>query len=189
MRVDKAKLIHTQSHVLILAAICLIALVSTQCSRKEDRAYARGSTVTIAVPDFSVLLPDDTDADFLVFLPLATLDENGELEGRLAKSWEHSGDYREWTYHLRTDVHWHDGNPVTAHDVKFTLDLLSHPDVLEHPHLSATVLDDATLTIISSREHYYQADIVYYPKHLLEHLEPKEFPDYPCLSAIEKGRV
>ena len=178
MRVDKAKLIHTQSHVLILAAICLIVLVCTQCSRKEDRAYARGSTVTIAVPDFSVLLPDDTDADFLVFLPLATLDENGELEGRLAKSWEHSDDYREWTYHLRTDVHWHDGNPVTAHDVKFTLDLLSHPDILEYPHLSATVLDDSTLTIISSRAHDYQANIVYYPKHLLEHLEPKEFWDW-----------
>ena len=60
--------------------------------------------MTLAVSDFSVLLPDDTDADFLFFLPLATWDENGELEGRLATSWEHSDDYREWTYHLRTDV-------------------------------------------------------------------------------------
>jgi peptide/nickel transport system substrate-binding protein len=134
--------------------------------------------VTIAVSDFSVLLPDDTDADFLFSLPLATWDENGELEGRLATSWEHSDDYREWTYHLRTDVRWHDGNPVTAHDVKFTLDLLSHPDVLEYPHLSATVLDDSTVTITSPREQGYQADIVYYPKHLLEHLDPKEFWDW-----------
>jgi len=134
--------------------------------------------VIIAVSDVSVLLPDLTDADFLVFLPLATWDENWELKGRLAKSWEHSSDYREWTYYLRTDVRWHDGNPVTAHDVKFTLDLLSHPDVLEYPHLSATVLDDSTLTIISSRAHSYQDDLLYYPKHLLEHLDPKDFWDW-----------
>ena len=162
--------------MLVLACICLFALGA--CRRDEDRAYSRGSTVTIAVSDVSVLLPDATDADFLVFLPLATLDENGELEGRLAKSWEHSPDYREWTYHLRTDVRWHDANPVTAHDVKFTLDLLSHPDVLEYPHLSATVLDDSTLTISRSRQHSYQGDLVYYPKHLLEHLDPKEFWDW-----------
>ena len=174
----RTRSLRRQGPTLLLVYLCLITLVSTQCSRKEDRAYARGSTVTIALPDFSFLLPDDTDADFLVFLPLATLNDNGELEGRLAKSWEHSDDYREWTYHLRTDIRWHDGNPVTAHDVKFTLDLLSHPDVLEYPHLSATVLDDSTLTIISSRAHNYQADIVYYPKHLLEHLEPKEFWDW-----------
>lgn len=157
----RTKSLRTQSHPLILACICLIALASTQCSSGEDRAYARGSTVIIAVSDVSVLLPDETYADFLVFLPLATLDENRELQGRLAKSWEHSDDYREWTYHLRTDVRWHDGMPVTAHDVKFTLDLLSHPDVLEYPHLSATVLDDSTVTIISSREHRYQPDIVW----------------------------
>jgi len=182
MRTDKTKPLRTQSQPVILAYICLVALAGTQCSRREDRAYARGSTVTIAVSDVSVLLPDATDADFLVFLPLATLDENGELEGRLAKSWEHSPDYREWTYHLRTDVRWHDGNPVTAHDVKFTLDLLSHPDVLEYPHLSATVLDDSTLTISSSRQHSYPGDLVSfhrtYPKHLLEHLDPKEFWDW-----------
>ena len=74
------------------------------------------------------------------------LNENGALEGRLAKSWEHSPDYRSWTIHLRTDVRWHDGVPVTAHDVKFTLDLLSHPDVLqESPDAyTVTVLDDST---------------------------------------------
>ncbi len=174
----RTKPLRRQSHPLILACVCLAILAGISCGGSEDRAYARGSTVTIAVSDASVLLPDETDADFLVFLPLVTWDEKGELEGRLATSWEHSDDYREWTYHLRTDVRWHDGKPVTAHDVKFTLDLLSHPDVLEYPYLSATVLDDSTVTIISPRQNYYQADIVYYPKHLLEHLDPKGFWDF-----------
>lgn len=68
--------------------------------------------------------------------------------------------------------------PVTAHDVKFTLDLLTHPDVLElEPGaFSVTVLDDSTYTIT------YQRSIggpingtVFYPKHLLENLDPKAF--------------
>lgn len=63
-----------------------------------DRAYARGSTVVMAVPDVRVVLPDAVGLDFLVFLPLATQDERGELEGRLARSWEHSADFKEWTY-------------------------------------------------------------------------------------------
>ena len=54
--------------MLVLACICLFALGA--CRRDEDRAYSRGSTVTIAVSDVSVLLPDETDADFLVFLPV-----------------------------------------------------------------------------------------------------------------------
>ena len=148
-----------QGHLLFLLCLCLVAVASTSCQNVNDRASSTGSTVIVAVPDVTVLLPDETDADFLVFLPLATLDKNGELTGRLAKSWEHSADYRQWTYHLRTNVRWHDGVPVTAHDVKFTLDLLSHPDVLEYPYLSATVLNDSTVTITSSLEHRYKDNV------------------------------
>jgi len=51
--------------------------------------------------------------------------------GRLAERWEHSPDYQDWTYYARPGVRWYDGVPVTAHDVKFSLDLLTHPDILE----------------------------------------------------------
>jgi peptide/nickel transport system substrate-binding protein len=116
----------------------------------------------------------------MVFLPFAKRDKNGELEGRLAKSWEHSADYRTWTIHLRTDVRWHDGVPVTAHDVKFTIDLLSQPVVIHSGlllgELSATVVDDSTVVITYNYDLASLDDwTVYYPKHLLEDLEPKDF--------------
>ena len=38
----------------------------------------------------------------------------------LAESWERSDDGLTWTFRLRTDVAWHDGQPFTAHDVDFT---------------------------------------------------------------------
>lgn len=47
----------------------------------------------------------------------------GELTGDLAESWEISADQKTWTFHLRPGVTWHDGEPFTANDVKFTIEL------------------------------------------------------------------
>ena len=157
--------------------LCLgiASLFATACGRAENPASARGSTVVMAVQDVRDILPDaGDDVDFLFFQPLATWDERGELQGRLARSWEHSADHKEYTFHLRSDVRWRDGVPTTAHDVKFTLDLLGHPDVAEYPGIEATVVDDSTVRVRASRPSYLD-DIVYYPRHLLEGLDPKRF--------------
>ncbi len=138
-----------------------LAVAAIGCRRAGDPAYARGSTLVMAISDVNDIKPDVTDLDFLVFLSLAKVDERGELEPGLAQRWEHSPDYREWTYRLRTDVRWHDGVPVTAHDVKFTLDLLSHPDVHEYIFESVTVLDDFTVKFGGNPG--YRNDVVFYP--------------------------
>ena len=154
-----------------------LGLAAVGCGRREDRAYSRGSTIIIASDTMEVARNprEGTPAKFLLFLPLVTVNPRGELEGRLARRWAHSPDSRKWTYYLRPGVRWHDGVPVTAHDIKFSLELLSHPDVLENaPVESITVLDDLTLTI---RDQPPNAQVweVYFPKHLLEHLDPKKF--------------
>lgn len=130
----------------------------------------------------------DTNARMLVFLPLARYDERGELEGRLAKRWEHDDDYRVWVFHLRTDVVWHDGVPVTARDVVFTIRLWSHPDVGWYGAAGvedARAPDDSTV-VIRYREPTDPLTIipwlVYYPKHLLEDLDPVGFYDWPFWS-------
>jgi peptide/nickel transport system substrate-binding protein len=47
-------------------------------------------------------------------------DSTGNLTGLLASSWEQSSDGLTWTFHLRPDVKWHDGEPFKANDVVFT---------------------------------------------------------------------
>ncbi|MBI4279379.1 MAG: peptide ABC transporter substrate-binding protein, partial [Armatimonadetes bacterium] len=42
----------------------------------------------------------------------------------LATKWEVSSDGLTWTFHLRRDVKWQDGQPFTADDVKFTYDTI-----------------------------------------------------------------
>lgn len=45
-----------------------------------------------------------------------------KLEGELAERFETSADGRSTTFHLRRDATFHDGSPVTAEDVKWSLD-------------------------------------------------------------------
>ena len=165
-----------------LALCCLLALASVGCGRGDDRAYSRGSTITVLYPtDERGLGPQyDMPAQFLMFLTLVAVNADGELEGRLARSWEPSSDYRTWTIRLRTDVRWHDGVPVTAHDIAFSVELLSRPDVnyISPGAVSITVLDDSTLTYTSTVQGPLNVYRTYYPKHLLENLDPTEFYDW-----------
>lgn len=149
-----------------------------QCKR-GDRLPAEKSTITLQYSgDERVLLPTfDREPQFMVFLPFAKPDKNGELEGRLATSWKHSEDYRTWTIRLRTDVKWHDGVPVTANDVKFTTDLLRKSDLMQYlaDEWTAEVVNDSTVVITyDNGRSSLDAWTVYYPKHLLEDLEPKD---------------
>lgn len=144
------------------------------------------STVAVAYSGFKEVelrYAFDDEAIFLLFLPLLSYDENGQRVGRLAMSWKPSPDYSEVTYHLRSDVRWHDGVPVTADDVKFTLELLAHPGVLEiSPGAieSVSVLDEFTIMVRGQGWPTPGDDnalywTVIFPKHLLEDLDPNKF--------------
>jgi peptide/nickel transport system substrate-binding protein len=78
------------------------------------------------------LLSDYNEADedlcALVFSGLTRFNSRGEVVPELARSWDISPDGQTYTFHLRTDVRWHDDRPFTADDVLFTVDLLQDPD-------------------------------------------------------------
>lgn len=58
---------------------------------------------------------------FLVFNKLVRLGPNlATILPDLAESWEVSPDARVFTFRLRRNVHWHDGEPFTARDVVFS---------------------------------------------------------------------
>jgi peptide/nickel transport system substrate-binding protein len=158
-----------------LVLVASLALVSCGGSQPaSDSALARGRTVVLAAEAIDDVLPDRTDLDFLAFDRLARRNSQGELEGLLAESWEVSEDYLEWTVHLRQDARWHDGVPVTARDVNFTFDLLDDPD-REQVGFDTEVLDEFTLRIRPPHASRFLDDIVFYPRHLLEGLDPEDF--------------
>jgi peptide/nickel transport system substrate-binding protein len=50
-----------------------------------------------------------------------TPDGRLSADGGVAQRWEHSADHRRWTFHLRPGVRFHNGDPLTSEDVKFSL--------------------------------------------------------------------
>ena len=176
-----------QSQFLKFICICFIVFFSLSCGRSEHQSSDGESTLTVLFPGHEWMLGPTGRRPcpkMLVFLRLAGIGENGQQEGRLAESWVPSEDYRTWTIHLRKDVKWHDGIPVTAHDIKFTIDLWKHPDVMHRsgiPIHSIEVIDDHTCAITFHKlpaygNYWYPMRIgFFYPKHLLEDLDPKEF--------------
>ncbi|HOI35669.1 MAG TPA: ABC transporter substrate-binding protein, partial [Mesotoga infera] len=57
-----------------------------------------------------------------IFDQLVAQDVNYDLVPQLATSWEVSEDGKEYTFYLRKGVKWHDGEPFTSRDVKYTLE-------------------------------------------------------------------
>jgi peptide/nickel transport system substrate-binding protein len=149
------------------------------CSR-DDRARSDDSTIIVGTyGDETIFLHDNwgMEAAYLMFLPLVeSMYGYQDPQPVLAERWEHSEDYTEWIFYLRKDIKWHDGVPVTAHDIKFTFDLRKK---LNLGVAAVEILDDHALRVkypgpidgLATHE-------VYYPKHLLEGLDPGEFYDW-----------
>ena len=120
----------------IAGIACLLAV---GCSRREptvgDGTAAatprRGGTVTIGVgSEPEVLIPyanvSSRTSDVMAFLFVNLAETQPDLLSyapSLAKSWEWSPDSLQLTMHLRDDMTWSDGVPVTAGDVQFSYDV------------------------------------------------------------------
>lgn len=79
----------------------------------------------------------DRDLASLLYSGLTRIDEYGQPVPDLAESWDVSSDGLTYTFTLRSDVKWHDGEPFTANDVAFTIDLLRDQDFPGSPDLIA----------------------------------------------------
>ena len=58
----------------------------------------------------------------LIYETLVMEDANLEIQPLLAESWEVSGDGKIWTFQLRKGIRFHDGSPLNAPAVKFSLE-------------------------------------------------------------------
>lgn len=107
----------------------------------EEFEYAIGSHggnltyATISEPlTFNLAIAKDASSSGVLGYLFEGLTEvswlTDQVEPSLARSWEHSRDGLTWTFHLRNDVEWHDGQPFTANDVEFTFNrIIYNPDI------------------------------------------------------------
>ena len=59
-------------------------------------------------------------------VPYQKADADDQGVPGLAESWDYDEDTYTYTFHIRDGIKWHDGEPFTADDVKFTIEAVSY---------------------------------------------------------------
>lgn len=190
---------------LVLLLLAGVLLLVAGCDRREETAPQTRATPTTAetphrggtaVLQFTTDPPganeylapaNSVTADFMRAIFLRLVEEQPDFEQHpptfaplLARSYEFSPDHKTLTFHLRDDVVWSDGVPVTAEDVRFTWQAQIHPDVawdsvsMKENITDAEVVDPHTVRFHFS--HAYAKQIIdvnegaILPKHVWEKL-------------------
>lgn len=101
----------------------VMAVACAQPARRADTVViASGADLESANPLVTLHPMARQVQRYALFVTLARYDDALEPVPYLARSWAWSPDRRTLRLRLASDVHWHDGQPTTARDVRFTLD-------------------------------------------------------------------
>jgi len=111
----------------------------------------------------------------------------------LAQSWKGSADGKTWTYTLRPNLKWSDGQPLTAEDVAYTVNRARKEQWLNYTsvigNLTASAPNANTVVIHSSitDPKLPTMDVYVVPKHIFEKYNAKAVTTYPATDGVGSG--
>jgi len=116
-----------------------VVLISVACAGPGDRSASDASAPSVVraslaqdPASLSLLGKSDLTTEIVAYQitdALVRYDPSLRLVPRVAESWSWSDDRTELRFRLREGVRWHDGAPVTADDVVFTVERARDPAV------------------------------------------------------------
>ena len=188
-----------------LRRFCVAIVVAVACSSSERATGSGdvGGTLTIALPaEPGTLMPllvqaaHEKEVVDQMFDALAEIDPGLNTLGdsgwtpRLAESWQWAADSLSIAFKLHPRARWHDGQRVSAHDVRFTFDLIKDPKVGARAHASVadidsvSVPDSATAVFWFARrspEQFYNVaySVLTVPSHLLRDVDRANVAAHP----------
>lgn len=159
---------------IILAGVLAIVPAGSVFAEEGNETLVYGSG------DYTRINPamdEHGEINILIYNGLTAHDGDNQVVPGLAESWNYDETSCTYTFHLAKNVKWHDGEPFTADDVKFTIEAIMDPengsenapnyeDVEE-----ITVIDDYTVAFKLDAPNVAFLDymtMAVLPKHLLE---------------------
>ena len=149
-------------------------IATLESNSKDEKVLVYGSS------DYTSINPalfEHGEINSLLFNGLTGRDKDNNIVPALAESWEYDDESLTYTFKLRDDVKWHDGEQFTADDVKFTYETINNPDV--GSEIATNYEDIEKMEIVNDYEikitlkdhniailDYFTVGII--PKHLLE---------------------
>jgi peptide/nickel transport system substrate-binding protein len=179
---------------------------SSRVDPAVPEAQRYGGTIVVAGRGDPVSMNSLVSTDFeseqhqvhALFVTLVSNDEDYEPQPYFARSWEFDSDTSEVVFHLRHDLEWHDGTPVTSRDVAFTFDRIKNPAVpFPNPSYfdywdAAEVIDPVTIRFFL-RPHanalYGWTRTAIMPVHILGEVPPEDLESHPfgTMSPVGNG--
>ncbi|MDO5491208.1 MAG: ABC transporter substrate-binding protein [Bacillota bacterium] len=171
--------------VLLMALLALVLAVGlTGCggsgdSGSDDTAID-GNTLVYGSGDYTAINPalfEHGEINLLLFAGLTSHNENDEVVPGLAEEWKFDEDSNTYHFTLREGLTFHDGEPLTAEDVKFTIEAIQNPDNASENASNfedvkaVNVIDDIHVDIVLTAPNEAMPDylsIGVLPKHILD---------------------
>ena len=133
-----------------------------------------------------LLATSDADRDLsqLIYSGLLRVGPNGNYIGDLAESYTVSEDGLTYSFKIRKDAVWHDGLPVTADDIEFTIQKARDPNIKSYKRpsfegVSVEKPDDKTV-VLKLKQPYSpfleNTTMGILPKHIWSGVGPETFP-------------
>lgn len=115
---------------LLLALVMVLSLAACGSGGSADD-NSSGTTLVYGSADYTRINPamdEHGEINLLLFNGLTAHDGNDQIVPGLAETWDYDEQTYTYTFHLREGVKWHDGEPFTADDVKFTIEAIMDPE-------------------------------------------------------------
>ena len=159
---------------LLLSAVLVLGLFAG-CGRDTGTE----NTLVYGSGDYDSINPimnEHCEIKHLLFDGLVKRDGDGTLVPSLAESWTYDEAAFVYTFRLRNDVKWHDGEAFTAEDVRFTIEAIRNPSNSSenYPNYEEVseinVISDYEIAFVLSEPNYAFLDYMtmsILPEHLL----------------------
>lgn len=181
---------------LAAAEALLTRVVGAQTTGKSDLVIAQGGDISKFDPHLSTTV-HDTSVTFNLYDNLLSRHRNGKLYPSLATEWKLVNPTL-WQFKLRSGVKFHNGDPITSADVKFSLDRAIDPKAGSRVNTVFTTVDRIETPdphtvnfhtkqpdpLLAARLAFYGGQIM--PKAYFERLGPDEFNARPIGSGPVK---
>ncbi len=159
---SRRQLVQLASAIGVTASASMLLPQLVRAARQEDTAPA-GSVIWAIDTDPVSIVPYGSSSSSnmwgkeFIYDSLLEWDRDLNIQPALAESYEAAPDATSYTFKLRPDVLFHDGRPMSAADVKYSLDLTLNPlePVVPSPYLAnvaeVVVIDEMTVRIDMSK--------------------------------------
>ena len=121
------------------AAVAVAGPAHAQTTQKRELVVAQGGDISKFDPHFSTS-SNDIRVSFNLFDNLVARYPDGKLHPALATEWKLTAPTT-WTFKLRPGVRWHNGDPFSAADVKYSFERTWDPNVKARVNTVFTTVD------------------------------------------------